>query len=377
MHSLFPSGYDWKDRVLDRIADEHVECDKPALLRCDRWVAASLLQKCIRRSETQLALRAASTLSGFDRGYTWRRLLITAFEDVGAANPDAVIETVAIATTPKWRSRRGEQASLVYAVARLAEAPKDRSADYLISAAEWHSSLSDVRERCFRADLADRLRIVEDLSQPLPVRALATWLASGIQTYNGARIGAGDLKRLSRILVGLGASEGLVSSMMLAAKRTGELMVVLVPLIWLESQRDRLAKICNEVVPESPVLDGIPMYAFDKHTRLGLAAIQKSTRESSYLRACLQQFVPNEVWLRAVQMAAFYTDGYLISRRLDWSLSRSLEALGIESDFCRVGVSPEAVAPLRKVLKDDLGRLNEIRQELWESAKDNSMLGRR
>jgi hypothetical protein len=70
---------------------------------------------------------------------------------------------------------------------------------------------------------------------------------------------------------------------------------------------------------------------------------------------------------KAAQMAAFYTDGYLVSRRLEWSLSRSLEALGIESDFSRVGVPPEAVASLRKVLRENLGRLNEIRWELWDA----------
>ena len=82
-------------------------------------------------------------------------------------------------------------------------------------------------------------------------------------------------------------------------------------------------------------------------------------KESTQLRACLDRFVPKQSWRTATQMAAFYTDAYLISRPLDWSLSRSLEALGIELDFCRVGVPPEAVAPLRKILKDDLGRLNE------------------
>jgi replication-associated recombination protein RarA len=112
MHSLFPSDDDWKDRVLSLIDDSTQPVEEANhRLRCDRWVASSLLQKSIRRSETQLALRAAFRLNAFDRSYTWRRLLIIAFEDVGAAEPNAVIETVAIATTPKWRARRGELVS--------------------------------------------------------------------------------------------------------------------------------------------------------------------------------------------------------------------------------------------------------------------------
>jgi hypothetical protein len=372
MHSLFPSNDEWKDRVLSHIDEKSQIIDEAHnLLRCDRWIASSLLQKSIRRSDVQLALRTAFTLSAFDRSYTWRRLLVIAFEDVGAAELNAVVETVAIATTPRWRFRHGEKESLAYAVTRLAEAPKDRSADYLISAAEFHPSLSDARETCLRGDLEERLRIVRDLSQPLTVRSTAAWLSSGIQAYNGSRVGAGSLRQLSRILIELGARDDFVSSMILAAKRTREPIVTLAPLIWLESRRDQLAKICGEAVPESPVLDGVPMYAFDKHTRLGQAAIQKLIQESSRLRACLGRYVPKEVWRKATQMAVFYTDGYIVSRRLEWSLSRLLEALGIESDFCRTGVLPEARGPLLKALKDELHHLNAIRQELWQTTRES------
>ena len=66
-------------------------------------------------------------------------------------------------------------------------------------------------------------------------------------------------------------------------------------------------------------------------------------------------------------MAAFYTDGHLTVRRLNWCDSQSLEALGIESDFFRVGVPSEGVESLRKVIRDDLGLFNEIRLRLWEA----------
>ena len=350
--------------MLARIELTHSTCDQEPL-NCDRWVAASLLQKSIRRGDTQLALRASFHLSGLDRAYTWRRLLIIAFEDVGAAEPDALVETVAVATAPKWRSVRGEPQSLGYVVTRLAEAPKDRSADYLISAAATHASLEGIREICRRADLDSRLRVVEDASYPLPVRSLSAWFSSGMETRDGPRIEGGDLRRLSHLLVQLGVSEAFVSSTMLAAQRTREPITVLVPLIWLASQERQRPTICNEAIPESPVFCGVPMYAFDKHTRLGQSAIRKLVQESVSLRACLETYIPKQVWQKAAQMAAFYTDGYLIYRRLDWSLSRSLEVLGIESDFYRVGVQPGAGESLLTVLRSELDRLNAIRQGLW------------
>jgi replication-associated recombination protein RarA len=103
MHSLFPSDDDWKDRVLSRIEVTSIGFeDSAALVQCDRWVAASLLQKAVRRGETQLALRAAFTLHQFDRASVWRRLMIIAVEDIGAAEPDAIAEAVAIATSSAW-----------------------------------------------------------------------------------------------------------------------------------------------------------------------------------------------------------------------------------------------------------------------------------
>ena len=210
MHSLFPSDDDWKDRVLARIEYASLEFEEAGdSLQCDRWIASSLLQKSIRRSDTQLALRAAFRLSDFDRSYTWRRLLIIAFEDVGAAEPDALSETVAIATTPKWRSKRGERQSLAYAVTRLAEAPKDRSADYLISAAETQPSLSEFANvpqdgsgmaACRSSKTYHNLFLFE----PWPCGFLRE-----LRHTTAPRIGAGDLRRLSRLLVELGASEEL------------------------------------------------------------------------------------------------------------------------------------------------------------------------
>jgi hypothetical protein len=174
----------------------------------------------------------------------------------------------------------------------------------------------------------------------------------------------GSLSQLGQVFQSLEADEDLVSATKLAAKRTRESIAVMVPLIWLEAQLDKQATVCNECVPDCPAIDGVPMYAYDKHTRLGLAAMQRLTQESDHIRNCLEKFVPKPAWLKAVQMAAFYTDGYLVSRRLEWSLSRSIEELGIESDFYRIGVPPEAVSPLREALGSETGRMNCIRQEL-------------
>lgn len=77
------------------------------------------------------------------------------------------------------------------------------------------------------------------------------------------------------------------------------------------------------------------------------------------LRACLQAFVPKSRWSTAAQHAAFYEDGSPIAPRLDWSQSRSVEALGIEADLAGAQAPLAGVQPLREVMHECLPRLNE------------------
>jgi hypothetical protein len=59
-----------------------------------------------------------------------------------------LVQTVAAATSPGWRSQHGEMQVLACIVRRLAQAPKDRSADLVMLAARHHDSLSRMRDLC-------------------------------------------------------------------------------------------------------------------------------------------------------------------------------------------------------------------------------------
>jgi MgsA AAA+ ATPase C terminal len=161
-------------------------------LQCDRWTSSSALQKAIRRGEVEMAQSAALALFGDDRPGAWRRMIGIAFEDVGAADADALIETVAACTSSDWRSQQGNERVLCYLSRRLAEAPKDRSADYLMWAASDHESLGQARETCRGASINGRLALLNGAT-PLPARAVAAWFCSGIDQPYQQRVGAGEL----------------------------------------------------------------------------------------------------------------------------------------------------------------------------------------
>ena len=146
------------------------------------------------------------------------------------------------------------------------------------------------------------------------ILATATRSSSGPLAFFGNRglLRAADrcrrLDGLCRLFIELGASEELALSMILAAKRTREPITVLVPLIWLESQQGQARESAMRLSPISPVPNGIPMYAFDMHTRLGQAAIQKLIQESKPFEPVWSDPCQAEL-AKAAQMAAFYTDG--------------------------------------------------------------------
>jgi hypothetical protein len=357
---------DWIARAI-KSAKYHIQKDAAVAkdaLRCSRWIASSALQKAIRRGDIALAQRAAFALHRDDRSATWRRLIAIAFEDIGPADVDVVIETVAVAMSPGWRALGGEEAVLASIVCRLAETPKDRSADYLMWIAAEHPDLGEMREICGHSSITDRLSMVLDHSRSLPARAVAAWFCSGINYPYQHRVGTGDLAALADAYCQLGAPPDLVEATMVAARRTRQPYAALVPLVWLEVQRSGQTAIAHACVPPSGLVDGIPLYALDEHTRLGKRAINTLAQQSPSIRACLQQYAPRRRWIVAAQHAAFYAEGSAVSRRLHWAQSQSLEAFGIEAELATAEVRPDGVEPLISAIRGSLDELNAIRTHL-------------
>jgi MgsA AAA+ ATPase C terminal len=357
---------DWIARAINP-AKNHTQKDAAVAkdaLRCNRWIASSALQKAVRRGDVALAERAAFALHREDRSATWRRLIAIAFEDVGPADLDVILETVALATLPKWRAVIGEEAALRSIVSTLATAPKDRSADYLMWIATEHPDLRQMREICGHSSITECLSMVLDHSRSLPDRAVAAWFCSGINYPYQHRVGAGDLAGLGDAYCRLGAPSDLVAATVLAAKRTRQPYAVLVPLIWLEVQCSGVSRIEDAIVPPSGLVDGIPLYALDEHTRLGKRAINTLAQQTPSIRACLQRYVPRRRWIAAAQHAAFYAEGSAVSRRLHWAQSRSLERLGIEAELSTAEVRPDGVEPLIGAIRESRDQLNALRTQL-------------
>jgi hypothetical protein len=330
-------------------------------LRCDRWTASSVLQKAIRRGNTEIARRAAVKLLIEIRSNILRRLLVIGFEDVGAAGPGVLIEIGRTVGSSEWRHAGTRDQLLMRLVSELAESPKDRSTDYLVSAAQHHPTCSEFGKRCSLMSPEARREVLADFSAPLEFRSVTALSISGLGLQSIQNRGAGDLEAIAEIYRDLGVAADFVATAMFAAKKTREAITILAPLVWLEVER-------GGGVP-TDIVDGVPLYGFDKHTRLGKRAIRELIGADTPLKCCLEEFVPKPRWQATAEMAAYYADAAPIARRLEWPLSHAVEVLGREADFFKVGVPSAAIKPLQAAMAAALGKLNEIRKALWVEAR--------
>jgi hypothetical protein len=131
----------------------------------------------------------------------------------------------------------------------------------------------------------------------------------------------------------------------------------------------RQNRVCDCAIPHLVKAEDVPLYALDKHTRLGREAIWRFACENDSVRACLARFVPASQRRSAAYVAAFYVDAAPIARRLMWDQSEALEAFGIERDLLHAGVPAEGIEPLLKAMRANLGHLNELRAQVLASAQ--------
>jgi hypothetical protein len=333
-------------------------------LRCDRRLALSAMQKSIRRGDGLTAQRALATLYRDDPSSTWRRLLIIACEDVGIAALRAVVMTATRCANAKALREMGKDEAAALATARmLAEAPKDRSADLLFAVVLHDPALETMRSKCRSVSVARRLEFVADPTLSLQDRALAVWHSSGVESWGEQRVGPGDLGALIRTYAELGVPERLVQAVAVAIKKAREPSALLLPLLWLAAVGSETELLDSPLAP-SGLINGIPLYALDRHTRFGRRAIKRFAQEN----AEIAQFLTERDWDSgddgALRMAVFYADGALTRPTMRWRHTAELTAAGVAADFHKVHVAADVGAELVELVAAHIADLDSIRIQL-------------
>jgi replication-associated recombination protein RarA len=125
--------------IRERLAAEILShrAPNPAPMKVSPWVAMSCLQKAIRRSEMELARRAAATLLLIAPNRLWRRCGAAAFEEIGVADLQTVSLVTAALAGKRYRATIGGEWKVAsFIVDRMTKAPKCRAADDLLLTAD-------------------------------------------------------------------------------------------------------------------------------------------------------------------------------------------------------------------------------------------------
>lgn len=313
------------------------------------------------------AIHAARTLHRQRGTGIWRRCLLIACEDVGIGDLDLVRHATLMTLGRDMRRPFGEDADvLIDLVRRLAEAPKDRSPDYLICTAIQHPDFEQEREAVAQMSTPQQIAVAVDPNQPVITRAIAMWHASGVNGGGPKIVGTGHLPRLLDAFDQRGFPDPLASIIETAARKCREPIVVMLPLLWkLVQESGKTTAVEDNPVPPAPTCHGVPAPTFDKHTRLGKAAMRRFIREVPAVDAVLARYVPDFRAQATVEMAGFCVDAVPIARRLQWSRSHELEAIGFEADMMKIGCPREGIQPILDVVRAHLDQLNAIRCRLF------------
>jgi hypothetical protein len=345
----------------------------------DAYTASSMLQKTIRRGECKLAQEAALTLMRLRGRMIWRRLTHIAYEDVGIGDIGVCLEVTQ--RSREARCRRGvheaaEVDTVLDVVVKLAEAPKNREADFLICTARDGQAAEAIRTRISRMSLSQRLAVAADPWLPLLDRAVAAWMVFG-DRKGRLEVGNEDIVLLLNELKLNGLDISFARTLLDAAAITSDPIVMMVPIICTAlSHTGEKVQIVSDDLPVPRCVAGIPSYVFDKHTRVGKAAIAQVLREDTELRNCIAYHVAEFRAFDVTAMAAFYTDGVSLRLRAAWSQSQTLFDLGIETDMCKVGAPANGIAAIMAAMEKSRDRLDEIRCRMVSSNQNVDRQGK-
>ena len=137
-----------------------------------------------------------------------------------------------------------------------------------------------MRSKCRSFSVARRLEFVADPMLSLPERALAVWHSSGVESWGEQRVGPGDVDALMQTYAELGVPGRLLEAVAIAIKKAREPFPLLLPLLWLAAAGSESELLDSPLAP-SGLINGVPLYALDRHTRLGRQAIKQFAQENA------------------------------------------------------------------------------------------------
>lgn len=328
----------------------------------DKWTARSGLQKSVRRSCLNETNGFSKYLLKKDKSSLWRRLLVTAFEDIGVANPGLVIKVTNLLQNKTSRNAFGDDQVLCeYLSNEMVKTPKDRSVDYLYCASRFHPFFIDVRKELDCIPIKEIKDFLINSKVPVIHKNIALQRLTGIGAQFQNRFHSASIlqNEYREVFLELGVDENLIEASLLGARMAWDDFVLSLPLL-MQVYEGEKANVIKPHLPNEEVSNaGLPFYSLDPlHTRIGKQAIAL-WRDKTPL---LQHFS-----IRQLAIAVFEIEGAAISPKLDWPTGKKLKRLGIEGFLARARLPLDQVDDILSKAENYLPELNKARNQVLET----------
>ena len=360
---MFPLSYHQNslmDRLQGVIASYRVRpLASPAFL--DRYLAASLLQKAIRRDEVDLAWYASSFLLENFPDYFWKRLPIIALEDIGLGNLDVTVMAIMVSTNAELRVRLGGCHTVANAIIHaMSSATKDRSSDDLYDVVSRCPIMQETRIGLFEAAQAEE----PPRRSPPGGGVLHTANLMSVQAgFVGDIPSAGINKRAWIGAISRHVSDTtpmrLTDTATLGLQKTGS---ILAPMLFAAgTDSEEIGATIDDIFLDSPRGTAFPTWALGQHTRVGLEGFRKYIGLSKKIRDFLVEFVDGSVSRpRVVGALIFRMDcGQLRHRRS----SVGATELKTYATSLGWGIPDLAVPQALSILQEEFYLVNECRSQ--------------
>lgn len=321
------------------------------------WMAASLLQKAIRRGDVPRTQLAASSLMATDPTRFWRRLGVIAFEDIGLANLPLVGQVTVALRGKTYRRAFGGDARVAIGLATdLARSPKNRAADDLLCVLTDHPMIPRLTRKMTAMSEGQLLDVVVGSTDVVKRCVAAQIFAINCNS---------PLHKVAAMLTDAsGVCPSVAWLVVNGWTRTRTMLPLLVGLLTQENELKQPNP--DDQMPDEVKIAGMPGWALDMFTREGKEAIRRLMAGDSDVARYARDTFPYAGRTRLLGEAVFRVESGLLRHRRDGPMGQRLrsqmerECLGIEIDQADT---------LLKLMRSAIPELNACRIAIMEGQR--------
>lgn len=322
---------------LNNHAQQHDIRPPDRLNQDDRWLAASSLQKCIRRGMYPEALQAAQILKSFSSTHLWNRLAVIALEDVGMANITLAAQVLWVSGKQQWRNKhRGDNFILSHLIHQLCNSKGCRVLDDALYASEFHPLYEHARmdyesmseEELCRQFLSDGLDVIER-------SLICRYLCGRRYPSDVLHLSKGNAKKVIDLAHGVNAPPHILD--ILGLSRGQEYYTCLLPCL-MHMEKSQTCHISSDINDTHRMVGNYPDFAYDKHTRLGKFAFRRFLQSCPEIQKFLIKNAPEANSSICIGWGDFIINGGLLNKRIVYDGSEGIRTLAEQSWLYSAGL---------------------------------------